>query len=174
MVKIYTIDDDSERYIPITLDSLIPGAQIPFEIFTHDGTFYKSLLDKGSMYSYFAQKMIEDQAVSSFYIRQGNALSFEEYMRHADKLKKMLLDPSFFESRYRDFRDKWFIVDKHVLNAGIPFTLPLAGIKFPLFGEIPFVIDSTAAYRHLLDLNADIAIRKQDVDSYYTYLDTLL
>jgi HD-GYP domain-containing protein (c-di-GMP phosphodiesterase class II) len=174
MVKIYSVEDDRERYIPITLDSLVPSSQIPFEIFTHDGTFYKSLLDKNSVYSYFARKMIEDQALSSFYIRQGNALSFEEYMRNADKLKKMLLDPCFFESRYRDFRDKWFIVDKHVLNAGIPFTIPLAGIKFPLFGEIPFVIDSTAAYRHLLDLNSDIAISKQDIDAYYTYLDTVL
>ena len=174
MAKIYSIEADSERYIPITLDSLVPGAQIPFEIFTHDGTFYKSLLDKNSVYSYFAKKMIEDQAVSSFYIRQGNSLGFEEYMRNADKLKKMLLDPLFFESRYKDFRDKWFIVDKHVFNTGIPFTMPLAGLKFPLFGEIPFVIDNTAAYQHLLGLNSDIAIRRRDVDAYYTYLDTVL
>ncbi len=174
MVKIYSIEDDSERYISITLDSLVPGSQIPFEIFTHDGTFYKSLLDKNSVYSYFARKMIEAQAVSSFYIRQGNALSFEEYMRNADKLKKMLCDPCFFESRYRDFRDKRFIVDKHVLNAGIPCAIPMAGLKFPLFGELPFVIDSTAAYRHMLDLNSDIAVRKQDIDAYYTYLDTVL
>ncbi|MGO9013895.1 MAG: HD-GYP domain-containing protein [Dissulfurispiraceae bacterium] len=174
MVKIYSIEDDSERYISITLESLVPGSQIPFEIFTHDGTFYKSLLDKNSIYSYFAQKMIEAQAVCSFYIRHGNALSFEDYMRNADKLKKMLRDPCFFESRYRDFRDKMFIVDKHVLNAGIPFTIPLAGLKFPLFGEIPFVVDCTAAYRHLLELNSDIAIRKQDVDAYYNYLDAVL
>jgi HD-GYP domain-containing protein (c-di-GMP phosphodiesterase class II) len=174
MVKMYSIEDDSERYIPISLDSLVPGAQIPFEIFTHDGTIYKSLLDKGSTYSYFARKMIEDQAVSSFYIRQGNALSFDEYMHNAAKLKKMLLDPHFFESRYTEFRGKWFIVDKQALNSGIPFTMPLGGLRFPLFGEIPFGIDNDASYRHLLDLNSDIVIRKQDVDAYYTYLDALL
>lgn len=173
MARIYTLDD-SERYIPINLGELVNGTQIPFEIFTHDGTIYKSLLDKGSTYSYYAQRMIENQALSKFYIRQGNALNFDEYMHNAAKLKKMLLEPDFFNSRYKAFREKWFIVDKQVLNAGIPSTIPLAGLRFPLFGEIPFSIDSDDSYRNLLDLNSDIAIRKQDVDAYYIYLDEIL
>ncbi|TAN45424.1 MAG: HD domain-containing protein [Nitrospirae bacterium] len=173
MSRIYKYDD-SERYIPIDLGELVTGAQIPFEIFTHDGTIYKSLLDKGSTYSYYAQRMIEDQALSKFYIRQGSALNFDEYMHNAAKLKKMLLEPDFFNSRYKAFRDKWFIVDKQVLDSGIPFTLPLGGLRFPLFGEIPFSVDSNDAYRNLLDLNSDIAVREQDVDSYYLYLDKIL
>jgi len=174
MVRIHTIADDSDRYIPVTLDILVPGTPIPFEIFTHDGTFYKSLLDKGSTYSHFARMMIEKQAVSRFYIRQGNALSFSEYMHNAGKLKRMLLNPDFFESRYKEFRGKWFIIDKQVLNSGISFTIPLGGLRFPLFGEIPFIVDNDAAYRLLLDLNSDIAIRKRDVDAYYSYLDAVL
>ncbi|MBF0557749.1 MAG: HD domain-containing protein [Nitrospirae bacterium] len=174
MVRIYTIDDDSERYIPVTLDTLVPGTQIPFEIFTHDGTIYKSLLDKGSTYSYFAQKMIEHQALSRFYIRQGSALSFNEYMHNADKLKGMILDPHFFEAGYKEFRGKWFVIDKLVLNSGIDFTVPLGGLRFPLYGEIPFIIDCDSAYRLLLDLNSDIAIRKRDIDAYYAYLDAVL
>lgn len=174
MARVYHIDDEAEKYIPISLDQIVPGTQIPFEIFAHDGNIIKSLLDKGSTYSFFAKQMIEKQGVGKFYIRQGNALNLNEYMRNAAKLKKMLLDPAFFTSRYRQFRDKWFIVDKKVLNAGIPFTLPLGGMKFPVFGDIPFSIDNEATYRHLLDLNSDIAIRKQDVDAYYTYVNTLL
>lgn len=172
-MRIYTIDN-TEQYIPINLDELVTGAQIPFEIFTHDGTIYKSLLDKGSTYSYYAQRMIENQALSRFYIRQGNALNFDEYMHNAAKLKKMLLEPDFFDSRYKAFRDKWFIVDKQVLNSGIPFKLPLGGLRFPLFGEIPFGIDSEDAYRNLLNLNSDIAVRRQDVDAYYDYMDAIL
>lgn len=174
MARVYQIDDDSERYVPIRLDELVPGTQIPFEIFAHDGNIIKSLLDKGSTYSLFAQKMIEKQGLSKFYIRQGNALSFDEYMHHAAKLKRMLLDPNFFESRYREFREKWFIVDKQVLNSGVPFAIPLGGMRFPVFGEIPFIIDSDTTYRHLLDLNSDIAVRKQDIDAYYIYLDAVL
>ncbi|MEW5746478.1 MAG: HD domain-containing phosphohydrolase [Nitrospirota bacterium] len=174
MVKIYHIDDEAERYIPITLDELVPGTQISFEIFCHDGTMIKSLLDKGATYSLFAQKMIEKQAVGRFFIRQGSALNLNEYMHNAAKLKRMLLDPHFFESRYREFRDKWFVVDKQVLNSGIPFDIRLGGLRFPVFGEIPFSVDNNATYRHLLDLNSDIAVRKQDVDAYYTYLDTIL
>jgi HD-GYP domain-containing protein (c-di-GMP phosphodiesterase class II) len=174
MVKIYTIEDDSERYIPINLDELVPGTRIPFEIFTRDGNIIKSLLDKGSTYSLFARKMIEKQAVGSFFIKQGNALSFDEYMHNAARLKKLLLDPHFFESRYREFRDKWFIIDKHVINSGMPFSIPLGAMKFPVFGEIPFSVDNDAAHKHLLDLNSDIAIRKQDIDAYYNYLHTVL
>ncbi len=174
MVRIYTIDDDSERYIPINLDELVPSSRIPFEIFTRDGSIIKSLLDKGSTYSLFARKMIEKQAVGSFFIKQGNALRFDEYLHNAARLKKMILDPHFFESRYREFRDKWFIIDKHVLNSGIPFAIPLGAMKFPVFGEIPFTVDNDAAYRHLLDLNSDIAVRKQDIDAYYNYLHTVL
>ena len=92
MVRMYRIESDSERYISISLDALVPSAQIPFEIFTHDGTIYKSLLDKGSTYSYFAKEWIEKQAVSS---RHGNALSFDEYMHNAARLKAMILDPHF-------------------------------------------------------------------------------
>ncbi|MBF0329582.1 MAG: HD domain-containing protein [Nitrospirae bacterium] len=173
MSRIYRYDN-SERYIPINLDELVTGAQVPFEIFTFDGTIYKSLLDKGATYSYYVQRMIENQALSKFYIRQGSALNFDEYMHNAAKLKKMLLEPDFFNSRYKTFRDKWFIVDKQVINSGIPFKIPLAGLRFPLFGEIPFAIDSNEAYRNLLDLNSDIAVRKQDIDAYYTYLDAVL
>lgn len=174
MARIYEIEDESERYVPITLDELVPGTQVPFEVFAHDGTIIKSLLDKGSTYSYFARQMIEKQGVGKFYIRQGNALNLREYMHNSAKLKKMILDPNFFEAKYRQFREKWFIVDKHVLNSGIPFNIRLGGIRFPVFGDIPFSIDSDATYRHLLDLNSDIVIRKQDVDAYYTYLDTVL
>jgi HD-GYP domain-containing protein (c-di-GMP phosphodiesterase class II) len=174
MVKIYSIQDDRERYIPISLDSLVPGTQIPFEIFTYDDTIFKSLLDKGSTYSFFAKEMIEKQAVSSFYIRQGNTLSFDEYMHNAARLKEMILDPDFFEEKYREFRDRWFIIDKQILNCGMPFTIPLGGLRFPLFGEIPFGVDGAASYRHLLDLNSDIAVRKKDIGPYYVYLDTIL
>ena len=172
MARIYEIDD-VERYIPINLAELVPGTQIPFEIFTNDGTFIKSLLDKGSTYSVFAQKMIEKQGLGSFYIKQGNALSLEQYMRNAAKLKKMILDPHFFESGYLNFRAKWFVIDKQVLNSGIPFNIPLGGLRFPVYGEIPFGVDSPDSFKHLLDLNSGIAVRKQDVNAYYTYLDTV-
>jgi putative nucleotidyltransferase with HDIG domain len=174
MAKVYQIEDDAERYVPVSLDDLVPGTQIPFEIFANDGTIIKSLLDKGSTYSFFAKEMIEKQGVSQFFIRQGNVLNLNEYMHNAAQLRKMILDPAFFTSRYRQFRDKWFLVDKHILNSGIPFTIPLGGMRFPVFGEIPFSIDNDATYRHLLDLNSDIVIRKQDVDAYYAYLNAVL
>ncbi|MFQ3574318.1 MAG: HD domain-containing phosphohydrolase [Thermodesulfovibrionales bacterium] len=174
MIKRFTIESDKDRYIPISLDTIVPGTQIPFEIFTHDGTIYKSLLDKGSTYSYFAREMIERQALSRFYIRQANALSFNEYMQNAAKLKTMLLDTSFFESRYREFKDRWFIIDKRILSSGVPFKIPIGGLRFPVFGEIPFTVDNEVAYKHMLELNADIAVRKRDIEAYYTYLDMLL
>ncbi|MCX8026841.1 MAG: HD domain-containing protein [Thermodesulfovibrionales bacterium] len=174
MKKTYTIDSDEERYIPISLDSLVPGSKIPFEIYTYDGTMYKSLLDKGSTYSYFAQEMIKKQALSRFFIRQANALSFNEYLQSAAKLRNMILDPTFFESRYKEFRDKWFIIDKMVLGSGLPLKVCIGGLRFPVYGELPFSIENESSYKQLLDLNADIAIRKTDIDTYYTYLDNLL
>lgn len=174
MVKRYSIESDKDRYIPIGLETLIPGTQIPFEIFTHDGTIYKSLFDKGSTYSYFAKEMIQNQALSKFYIRQANALSFNEYMQNAAKLKAMILDPSYFEFKYKEFRDKWFIIDKRVLNTDMPFEIPIGGLRFPVFGEIPFIVDNAMSYKHMLGLNSDIAVRKRDIDAYYIYLDNLL
>jgi len=174
MVKIYAIDSDKERYIPISLDTLVTGTQIPFEIYTYDGTIYKSLLDKGATYSYFAKVMIEKQALSNFYIRQRNALSFNEYMQNAGKLKSMLLDPSFFEFKYKEFKEKWFIIDKKIINTAIPFKLAIGGLRFPIFGEIPFTVDNEISYKNMLELNSDIAVRKRDIDAYYNYLDKLL
>lgn len=43
-MKRYFIEE-IEQYVPITLDRLVEGHAIPFEVFTDDGGFKKSLFD---------------------------------------------------------------------------------------------------------------------------------
>jgi len=64
IVKRYLIEE-TEPYIPISLDKLIDGHAVPFEVFTDDGDLKKSLFDRGFIFNVFAKEIIHHQGLTT-------------------------------------------------------------------------------------------------------------
>ena len=160
--------EGKEEYVPITLDSLAEGLPVPFEVFTDDGDLKKSLFDKGFVYTAFARAMIRRQGLSRFYIRTASNLHFTEYLRHAEKISRLVKDDSVLFSEYSEYKRKHAYIDKTLLWPMADIDFELGGMRYPVFGGIPLVSGtiSPQIMDALMELNADIVVRSEDFPSY--------
>lgn len=174
-MRVYIIDG-KEEYVPITLDKLVEGHPVPFEVFADDGTLKKSLFDKGFMFNVFAKAMIIRQGLSRFYIRTASNLNFTEYLKHAEKMNRLVKDDTVLFIDYSEYKRKHGYIDKTLLSPHVPIDFELGGMRYPVFGGIPLVsgVLTQQALDGLMELNADIVIRGEDAPKYQIYLRRLL
>lgn len=174
-MRVYVIDD-KEEYVPIMLDKFAEGHAVPFEVFTDDCGIKKSLFDKGFIFNRFAMSMIVRQGLTHFYIKTANNLNFTEYLRHAEKMSRMVKDDSVLFIDYSEYKRKHGYIDKTLLSPLIPVNFELGGMRYPVFGGIPLASGTLTqdALNGLMELNADIVVRGEDVAKYQTYLQRLL
>lgn len=174
-MRVYVIDG-KEEYVPITLDKLADGLPVPFEVYTDDGPLKKSLFDKGFLFNAFARAMIVRQGLSRFYIRTASNLNFTEYLRHAEKMNRLVKDDTVLFFDYSEYKRKHGYIDKTLLSPLVSLDFGLGGMRYPIFGGIPLVCGTLT--REILDglmeLNADIVVRGEDFPRYQAYLQRLL
>jgi len=170
-MKRYFIEE-IEQYVPITLDRLVEGHAIPFEVFTDDGGFKKSLFDKGFIFNVFAKEIIHRQGLTRFYIKSANNLNFNEYLSHAEKLGRMVKDDSVLFIDYSEYKRKHSYIDKTLLSPLVDIDFEIGGMRYPIYGGIPLM--SNHISEHMLNvltgLNADIVIKGEDAPKYEDYL----
>jgi putative nucleotidyltransferase with HDIG domain len=164
--------EDKEEYIPIALENLAPGHAVPFEVFTDDGDLRKSLFDKGFLYNAFAKILIRRQGLTHFYIRTASNLHFTEYLRHAEKMNRLVKDDSVLFSEYSEYKRKHGYIDKTLLWPMARIDFELGGMRYPVFGGIPLVSGNMTpqVFDALMELNADIVVRGEDFPKYESYL----
>ncbi len=141
-MRVYVIDD-KEEYVPIMLDKFAEGHAVPFEVFTDDCGIKKSLFDKGFIFNRFAMSMIVRQGLTHFYIKTANNLNFTEYLRHAEKMSRMVKDDSVLFIDYSEYKRKHGYIDKTLLSPLIPVNFELGGMRYPVFGGIPLASGTT-------------------------------
>lgn len=174
-MKVYVIDG-KEEYVPITLDRFAEGYAVPFEVYTDDGNLKKSLFDKGFVFNRFAMAMIVRQGLTRFYIRTASSLNFTEYLKHAEKMNRLVKDDTVLFIDYSEYKRQHGYIDKTLLSPLVPVTFELGGMRYPVFGGIPLVSGTLTqqALDGLMELNADIVVRGEDFPKYQTYLRRLL
>jgi putative nucleotidyltransferase with HDIG domain len=170
-MRIHVIHEE-DKYIPITLDRLIEGHAVPFEVFADDGEITKSLFDRGFIYNAFAREMIMQQGLNRFYIKSSNTLNFNDYLRHAEKLSRMVRDDNILFSNYSEYKRKHSYIDKTLISPLVRLDFEIGGMKYPVYGGIPIVGNplSVESIDTLLKLGADIVIRGEDSPKYEKYL----
>ena len=166
------IVEESSQYIPITLDRLAEGHAVPFEVFTDDGDLKKSLFDKGFLFNAFATATITSQGLTRFYIKSANNLNFNDYLKHAEKLNRMVKDDSVLFIDYSEYKRKHSYIDKTFLSPLVDVDFEMGGMRYPVYGGIPLI--SNHVSEQMMDvlrgLNADIVIRGEDAGKYEVYL----
>ncbi len=174
-MRTYVIEEE-EQFVPITLDKLVEGHAVPFEVFTDDGDLRKSLFDKGFVFTFFAKEIIHRQGLTRFYIKAANNLNFNDYLRHADKLSRMIRDENVLFSDYSEYKRKHRYIDKRLLSPLVDINFEIGGLRYPVFGGIPLVSNhiSEELLDHLKGLSADIVIRGEDAAKYEDYLNRVL
>ncbi len=174
-MRTYVIEEE-EQFVPITLDKLVEGHAVPFEVFTDDGDLRKSLFDKGFVFTAFAKHIIQSQGLTRFYIRAANNLNFNDYLRNADKLCRMVKDENVLFSDYSEYKRKHRYIDKRLLSPLVDLNFEIGGMKYPVYGGIPLV--SKQISEQLLEvlngLHADIVINGEDAGRYEDYLNRVL
>ncbi len=170
------IIEEQEHYVPITLEKLADGYAVPFEVFTDDGDLKKSLFDKGFLFNVFAREIIRRQGLTRFYIKSANNLNFNEYLRHAEKLSRMVKDDNVLFINYSEYKRTHVYIDKTLLSPLVEVDFELGGMRYPVFGGIPLIsnrlTEETIGFLH--DLNSDLVIRRQDSQKYENYLNELM
>lgn len=174
-MKTYVIEEKDE-FIAITLDKLAEGHAVPFEVFADDGELKKSLFDRGFLYNVFAKEMIYRQGLTRFYIKSANNLNFNEYLKHAEKLSRIVKDNNVLFRDYSEYKRKHGYIDKTLISPLIPLTFELGGMRYPVYGGIPIVGNhlSVEAVDALLKLGADVVIKGEDSPKYENYLYELM
>jgi HD-GYP domain-containing protein (c-di-GMP phosphodiesterase class II) len=175
VLRTYVIEEE-EQFVPITLDKLLEGHAVPFEVFTDDGDLRKSLFDKGFVFTAFAKEIIHRQGLTRFYIRAANNLNFDDYLRHADKLSRMVKDDNVLFSDYSEYKRKHRYIDKRLLSPLVDISFEMGGMRYPVYGGIPLISNhiSEQLLDHLNGLNADIVIKGEDAGRYEDYLNRVL
>jgi putative nucleotidyltransferase with HDIG domain len=170
-VKRYLVEE-IEPYIPISLDKLVEGHAVPFEVFTDDGELKKSLFDKGFIFNVFAKEIIHYQELTRFYIKIANNLNFNEYLIHGEKLSRMVKDDSVLFIDYSEYKRKHIYIDKTLLSPLVDINFQIGGMRYPIYGGIPLMSNhlSEQMLNVLTGLNADIVIKVEDEPKYEDYL----
>jgi putative nucleotidyltransferase with HDIG domain len=175
IIKTYVIREKDE-FIAITLDKLAEGHAVPFEVFADDGELMKSLFDRGFLYNVFAKEMIYRQGLVRFYIKSANNLNFNDYLKHAEKLNRLVKDDNVLFSDYSEYKRKHIYIDKTLISPLIPLDFELGGMRYPVYGGIPIVGNppSVETIDALMKLEADIVIKGEDSPKYENYLHELM
>ena len=173
-MKTYVVEE-KEEYIPITLDKLAEGHAVPFEVFADDGELKKSLFDRGFLYNVFAREMIYRQGLTRFYIKSANNLNFNDYLRHAERLGRIVKDDSVMFADYSEYKRKHAYIDKILLSPLVPLGMEIGGMRYPVYGGIPIIGNplTVETIDGILNLGADIVIKGEDAHRYEQYLQTL-
>jgi hypothetical protein len=171
IVKRYLVEE-IEPYIPISLDTLVVGHAVPFEVFTDDGELKKSLFDKGFIFNVFAKEIIHHQGLTQFYIKVANNLIFNEYLSHAEKLSRMVKDDSALFIDYSEYKREHTYIDKTLLSPLVDIDFQIGGMRYPIYGGIPLMSNHLPEQMldFLMGLNADIVIKTKEVWRYDNYL----
>jgi HD-GYP domain-containing protein (c-di-GMP phosphodiesterase class II) len=174
-LRTYIVQED-EQFVPITLDRLVEGHAVPFEVFTDDGDLRKSLFDKGFVFTVFAKEIIHRQGLNKFYIKTANNLNFNDYLRHADKLIRMVKYDNVLFSDYSEYKRKHRYIDKRLLSPLVDINFEIGGMRYPVYGGIPLVSNhiSEQLLEVLNGLQADIVIKDEDAGKYEDYLNRVL
>ncbi len=174
-MKTYVIEEKDEL-IAITLDKLAEGHRVPFEVFADDGELKKSLFDSGFLYNVFAKEMIYRQGLTRFYIKSANNLNFNQYLKHAEKLSRIVKDDNVLFSDYSEYKRKHGYIDKTLISPLTRLNFELGGMRYPVYGGIPIVGNplSVEAIDALLKLGADVVIKGEDSPKYESYLHGLM
>jgi HD-GYP domain-containing protein (c-di-GMP phosphodiesterase class II) len=174
-MKRYFIEE-LEQYIPITLGRLVEGHAVPFEVFTDDGDFKKSLFDKGFIFNIFAKEIIHYQGLTEFYIKSANKLNFNEYLSHADKLSKIVKDDSALFIDYSEYKREHAYIDKTLISPLVDIDFEIGGMRYPIYGGIPLISNhiSEQMLDFLMGLKADIVIKDKEAWKYEDYLHRVL
>ncbi|HTZ18616.1 MAG TPA: HD domain-containing phosphohydrolase [Dissulfurispiraceae bacterium] len=174
-MRTYVVEEE-EHFVPITLDKLVEGHAVPFEVFTDDGDLRKSLFDRGFIFTAFAKDIIHYQGLTRFYIKSANNLNFNDYLRHADKLSKMVKDENILFSDYSEYKRKHNYIDKRLFSPLVDINFEIGGMRYPVYGGIPLVGNhiNDEMLNFLTGLNADIVIRGEDTGKYEDYLNRVL
>ncbi|MGO9953861.1 MAG: HD-GYP domain-containing protein [Dissulfurispiraceae bacterium] len=149
---------------------------MPFEVFADDGELKKSLFDRGFIYNAFAKEMIYRQGLTRFYIKSANNLNFNDYLKHAEKLSRLVKDDNILFSEYSEYKRKHIYIDKTIISPLIPIDFELGGMRYPVYGGIPIVGNplSIESIDALMKLGADIVIEGEDSHKYENYLHELM
>lgn len=174
-MKTYVIEEKN-KFIAITIDKLAEGLAVPFEVFVDDGELKKSLFDRGFIYNAFAKEMIRRQGLTRFYIRSANNLNFNEYLKQAERLSRLVKDDNILFSDYSEYKRKHAYIDKTLISPLIPIDVELGGMRYPVYGGIPIVSNplSIEAIDALIKLGADIVVKGEDSYKYENYLHELM
>lgn len=170
------MDSDKPAYHSASVDSLITGTRIPFDVFIKADDKIRHLFNKGMVYTGYTKDILRDKNINAFYVNDPDESNLENYLANPLLHKIHEDEDSLLFREYSHEKEQYHQIDRKVLVAGtsINFDLHLLyGFNFSILTEAgeksPVTIDET-----LLSAGGDFMIKKNDIPLFNSYLQSLM
>lgn len=163
-------------FVPISLDRLIEGTFIPFDIFINTDKGIKYLFPSGLPYDAFSKEFFLEKNISQIFILKEHFSIFTEYLEKLKTEAKVLDKTDNISFREYSFQKSQL----HHINKAL--IIPKKEIMFSLYKLIDFKIAPiieivsnlpVVIYEDLKQEKGDILIKRVDFTEYLSYLATL-
>ncbi|TAN45934.1 MAG: HD-GYP domain-containing protein [Nitrospirae bacterium] len=170
------IDSEDPSYHSASVDRLITGARIPFDVFIKEAGNIRHLFNKGMVYTSYTGDILRDKGITVFYVNAQDEGNLESYLANPLLYKIREDEDSLLFREYSHEKEQYHQIDSKVLIPGtrINFDLHLLyGFNFSILVEAneksPATIDET-----ILSSGGDFMIKKTDMPLFNAYLQSLM
>ncbi|MBF0327785.1 MAG: HD-GYP domain-containing protein [Nitrospirae bacterium] len=169
-------DSDNPSYHSASIDKLITGTRIPFDVFIKEGDKIRHLFNKGMVYASYTRDVLRGKKITTFYVNDQDENILENYLGNPLLHKIQDDEDSLLFREYSHEKENYHQIDGKVLIPGtsINFNLHLLyGFNFSILSEAteknPLPIDKIIS-----SSDGDLMIKKSDIPLFNSYLQSLM
>ncbi len=169
--------EEVDPFLPINIDVLHIGSQMPFEVFIRDSKGDTNpFLERGAYFTAISYDELAKKGVSKIYIRAEEKDRFDRYYRQVRRLNEADKTQHVFKE-YTYLKDRYLQIDGSLL-------VPGTEINFGIFSlcKITYkpVIEASAAAPVILSegmiaqMDCDLLVKDKEIHLYQNYISRIL
>ncbi|HUJ19282.1 MAG TPA: HD domain-containing phosphohydrolase [Nitrospirota bacterium] len=166
---------DPDPYIAVSIDKLINGEPIPFDVFIKDMGIVIPLLQRETVYDGIAYNVLRERGVQNVYVKTTEGHELYKYLSRFHDKGEVIPDPETFK-RYLVHKDEYYVIDRSLLRGGMKVNFAIHALHkyglrmlLPATETEPLAVDDT-----VLNAPGDIAIEPAQMQLYHAYINALL
>lgn len=163
-----------DPFLPIKVDVLHIGSQLPFTIFIRDSRGNTNeFMERGSYFTALSRDNLTGKGISKIYIRAEDKERFDRYYRQISLLKETDRKPANTFKEYTYLKDRYLQIDGSLLIPGTEINFSIYGLCKVTYSPIveasggsPVFI--TEGMRSKLD--CDLLVKDKEIHLYESYI----